>query len=154
MTEEDVKDIEEEYVRLKKLREGFNSYFDQIKEDHVKDEDADMSGWLEDWEKNMKDFKADEMLSFELAARCKIISPSYIYNTNYFSFLLAFEVFFENINKPGLVRGAYFLNFDSKDGLDLKIVDPKNNEVHKTVGKRQGIFSFEATEIGTYSFYF
>lgn len=135
MTEEDVKDIEEEYVRLKKLREGFNSYFDQIKEDHVKDEDADMSGWLEDWEKNMKDFKADEMLSFELAAR-------------------SFEVFFENINKPGLVRGAYFLNFDSKDGLDLKIVDPKNNEVHKTVGKRQGIFSFEATEIGTYSFYF
>lgn len=32
-----------------------------------------MSKWLEDWEKHMKDFKADEMLSFEVPSRGKII---------------------------------------------------------------------------------
>lgn len=81
----------------------------------VKDED--MTKWLDDWEKYMKDFKADEMLSFEVGAR-------------------GFEVFFEDINKPCHIRGAYFINFDSKEGLDLKILDPKNKDVFKSFGKR------------------
>lgn len=84
-----------------------------------------MAEWLEEWEKSMKDFKADEMLSFEVVPR-------------------GFEVFFEDIDSPCMVRGAYFINFDAKEGLDLKILDPMNLEVYKTVGKRQGIFNFEA----------
>lgn len=44
---------------------------EDIKEENVADEDNDMSAWLEDWEKHMKDFKADEMLSFEVAPKSK-----------------------------------------------------------------------------------
>jgi len=63
----------------------------------------------------MKDFKADEMLSFEVPSR-------------------GFEVFFEEIESPCLMRGAYFINFDAKEAMDLKILDPKNKEVHKNIG--------------------
>jgi len=46
------------------------------------------------------------------------------------------EMFFEDIDKECHVRGAYFVNFDSKEGLDLKIKDAAEKEVFTTVGKR------------------
>ncbi|KRX09202.1 hypothetical protein PPERSA_05871 [Pseudocohnilembus persalinus] len=139
--EQESKKQREEQIKKNHGNKNQNGDENSSKEDeHIEIEedvkaDESMADWLKQWEEEMEGFKADEMLSFEVPAK-------------------GYEVFLEDVKGPCTIRGAFFINFDSKDGIELKIMDPDNKEVEKLVGKKQGIFKFEAQVAGTYSFYF
>ena len=55
---------------------------------------------------------------------------------------------------PSYVRGAYFVSSDEKGKIDFYVVDPKNKTIQTKLDKREGLFYFNATKKGVYSFIF
>ena len=55
---------------------------------------------------------------------------------------------------PSYVRGAYFVSSDEKGKIDFYVMDPKNKTIQVRLDKREGLFYFNATKKGVYSFIF
>ena len=55
---------------------------------------------------------------------------------------------------PSYVRGAYFVSSDEKGKIDFYVLDPKNKTIQVRLDKREGLFYFNATKKGVYSFIF
>lgn len=52
------------------------------------------------------------------------------------------------------MRGAWYIGSGDKKIIDFWVVHPNGQISHKTEGRNEGLFYFEAQEIGTYSFVF
>lgn len=60
----------------------------------------------------MSDFKADEMLTFEINNKQE-------------------EIFYEDIDQPCNIRGAYFLAYDSKSNVEFYIESPDRKVLYR-----------------------
>jgi hypothetical protein len=61
---------------------------------------------MKEWEEHMSDFKASDLITFEIPARTR-------------------EMFYEEIDlMPSKIRGAWFVNNDENDRLDFHILNP------------------------------
>lgn len=91
---------------------------------------------MDEWDKYMNDFEPEDMLTIQIASR-------------------QVETFYEYISTvPSKIRGAWYIGSGDKKIIDFWVVHPNGQVSHKTEGRNEGIFYFEAEEIGTYSFVF
>jgi hypothetical protein len=90
--------------------------------------------------------------SLEWEKKMKQYEPDYVYMIpiNY----KKREVFYESITKvPALVKGAILMDSDVKDNIDLSIYSPSGQIMYSNT-INQDIFSFNATEAGSYKIIF
>lgn len=79
-----------------------------------------------------------------------------------FVYFLIEKIFYEDINKPTFVRGAFFVAYNSLETIDfyvqipfqLQVLDPRQNVVFSRTDRTEVVFFFNATELGEYSFVF
>ena len=77
----------------------------------------------------MSDFVADETLTF------KVNKGGY-------------EMFFENIEKNTTIRGAFYLDYESEETIDFRIISPEGDNELVLAKRREGIFRLNVTIIG------
>eukprot|EP01017_Pseudomicrothorax_dubius_P012278 TRINITY_DN1493_c0_g1_i6.p1 TRINITY_DN1493_c0_g1~~TRINITY_DN1493_c0_g1_i6.p1 ORF type:complete len:257 (-),score=47.94 TRINITY_DN1493_c0_g1_i6:374-1144(-) len=118
---------------------GFDADFKDLYGEDPTDEDVedDQAELTELWETHMKDFVAEDMLTFELPGRDS-------------------EIFIENIKyTPTKIRGAWFVGHEGENSLDFKVVDPLGKEVYNNKdNKKEGIFYFDTHHQGNFEFRF
>lgn len=66
----------------------------------------EMASLMKEWEQHMSDFKASDLITFEIGGRSR-------------------EVFYEDIDLiPSKIRGAWFVNSDENSFIDFHIMNP------------------------------
>ncbi len=84
-----------------------------------------------EWERRMSDYEPEYVYMIPVAYKKK-------------------EIYYENINKvPAKVKGAYLLDEEKKENIDLFIYAPSGNLVHYA-SKSFDIFELNLTEAGAY----
>jgi hypothetical protein len=69
--------------------------------------------------------------------------------------VIELQVFYEDLGSNEHVRGAYYLGDDShKLLIDVMIIDPSDKVIYLKRSTDEGIFRFNSTVAGTYSFVF
>lgn len=87
----------------------------------------------------MSDFTADHVINFDLLAKSD-------------------EIFFEDISKgePAKIRGTFFIGGyqEQQPKIDFFILSPSKRVIYAKRKTMDGIFSFNTTDPGQYSFVF
>ena len=119
----------------------------EIEEDKTEiadDEDAlEKKSMMEEWDAHMSDFVPEDMLTIDLGTREEISLHE-----------------FADSSKRGMqyIRGAYFVNSgqstEKKQLIDFFVLDPNYQVIYSRRGKDEGIFRFNTTMQGQYSFVF
>lgn len=100
---------------------------------HEAEEDAEIR---KAWEDHMVDFIPTDLISFEIESNNK-------------------EMYYEIIeDAPIWVRGAYSVSTEDKAEIDFWILNPRNKTTWKRHKRKEGVFFFNATQKGVYSFAF
>lgn len=100
------------------------------------EEKEDEARFATEWRDNMLDFVPSDMVTFELAAR-------------------GTEEFYEMIEiVPSKVRGAFFVSSKETKDLDMTITAPDDSVMYEALKQKEGIFVFDASQHGQYSFRF
>jgi hypothetical protein len=93
--------------------------------------------FMEEWEKVMKDFDPELLVTVPVSARSD-------------------EFFYEDVTAKGtLIRGAFFVigseNDESNSGVDFIVTDPHGSIVYQTHNQVEGVFSHVTNLTGTYT---
>ncbi|CAK62261.1 unnamed protein product (macronuclear) [Paramecium tetraurelia] len=91
---------------------------------------------MQDWDKYMRGFLPDDMISFQIEKGGE-------------------EIFIETIKKtPTNIRGTFFIPIYTLDTIDFKVIDPSGSMIYAKMMKKEAVFSFNATEKGDYQLIF
>lgn len=87
---------------------------------------------MQDWDKYMRGFLPDDMISFSIEKGGE-------------------EIFIESVkNPPTNIRGTFFIPIYTMDTIDFKVLDPSGSMIYAKMMKKEAVFSFNATDKGDY----
>jgi len=120
-----------------------SEFEDLFREYEHHDEDHSMDGtdyddhFMEEWERVMKDFDPELLVTVPVASRSD-------------------EFFYEDVQKKGtLIRGAYFVigaeNDEHNSGVDFVVTDPDGEILYQRHNQVEGVFSHTTLKTGTYT---
>ncbi|KAM3132201.1 hypothetical protein pb186bvf_015661 [Paramecium bursaria] len=95
----------------------------------------DQKQLMEDWDKYMRGFQPDDMISFKVDQGSE-------------------EIFVEKITQPTIIRGTYFIPLYTQDTIDFKVIDPSGVMIYAKLMKKEAVFSVNVTQLGDYQLIF
>lgn len=134
---------------IEKMMEGAANELTQ--KEPTKEQTEEEKKLMQEWEQHMHDFVPEDISTIIVDPRKEVVS-TYKHVSIYVA-----QTFYEDIGTESIyIRGAYFVGHSSTSNklIDFFIVNPKNKVIFSKRKSEEGIFRFNTTMAGRYSFIF